>query len=128
MIEQRYEICLEDRKMNYQSQARTIRYYLVQGQGWGRAYIYCAIAEYSVGTYVVMPALDPIGYGWDTIVKGEIIEEISEEEAHRMLPRTIDGPKSIICSISSEEYENASFRMTKSAMRKRMEAEMAEGQ
>lgn len=75
-----------------------------------------------------MPARDPIGYGWDAIVKGEIIDEISEEEAYQMLPRTVEEPKSIICSISSEEFENASFRMTKSAMRKRMEAEMAAGQ
>ena len=75
-----------------------------------------------------MPALDLIGYGWNAIVKGGIIDEISEEVAYQMLPRTVEGPKSIICSISNEEYENASFRMTKSAMRKRMEAEMAANQ
>ena len=98
------------------------------GQGWSRAYIYSAIAKYPAGTYVIIPALDPIGYGWDTFVKGEIVEEISEEEAYQMLPRTVEGPKSIIYSISNEEYENAGFRMTKSAMRKRMEAEMAAGQ
>lgn len=114
--------------MDNRFQERKIRYYLVLGQGWRRAYIYCAIAEYPAGTYVIIPALDPIGYGWDTFVKGEIIEEISEEEADQMLPRTVEGSKSIVCSISNEEYENASFRMTKSAMRKRMEAEMAVGQ
>lgn len=107
---------------------RKIRYYLVLGQGWSWAYIYCAIAEYPAGTYVIIPALDPIGYGWDAIVKGEIIGEISEEEAYQMLTKNIEGPKSIICSISNEEYENADFRMTKSVTRKRMEAEIAAGQ
>lgn len=114
--------------MDNQFQERKIRYYLVMGQGWSRAYIYCAIAAYPVGTFVIMPALDPIGYGCDAIVKGEIIDEISEEEAYQMLPRTVEGPKSIICLISSDEYENAGFRMTKSAMRKQMEADMAAGQ
>lgn len=114
--------------MDNRFQERKIRYYLVQGQGWSRAHIYSAIAEYLVGTYVIMPALDSIGYGWNAIVKGEIIDEISEEVAYQMLPRTVEGPKSIICSISNEEYENDGFRMTKSAMRKRMEAEMAAGQ
>ena len=119
---------MEDKKMDSNLRTRKIRYYLVLGQGWSRAYIYCAVVEYRVGTYVIMPALDPIGYGWDTIVKGEIIDEISKEEVYQMLPRTIEGPKSISCSISSEEYENASIRMTKTAMKKRMEAEMAEDQ
>ena len=128
MTDQQREICLGNRKMDNRFQERKIRYYLVQGQGWSRAYIYSAIAEYLVGTYVIMPALDLIGYGWDAIVKGEIIDVISEEEAYQMLPRTVEEPKSIICSISSEEFENASFRMTKSAMRKRMETEMAAGQ
>lgn len=77
--------------MDNRSQKRKIRYYLVQGQGRSRAYIYSAIAVYLVGTYVIMPARDPIGYGWDAIVKGEIIDEISEEEADQMLPRTVEG-------------------------------------
>jgi len=113
--------------MDNRIRAREIHYYLVLGQGWSRTYVYCAVVAYPAGTFVIMPALDPVGYGWDAIVKGQIIDEISEDEAYQMLPRTIEGPKSIICSISNEEYDNADFYMTRSAMKKRMKAETDAG-
>ena len=113
--------------MDNRIRAREIHYYLVLGQGWSRTYVYGAVVAYPDGTFVIMPALDPVGYGWDAIVKGQIIDEISEDEAYQMLPRTIEGPKSIICSISSEEYDNGDFYMPRSAMKKRMKAEMDAG-
>jgi len=41
-----------------------------------------------------------------------------------MMPRTEEGMKSLICSITEEEYNNANFYMTKGQMRKRMNSEM----
>ncbi len=110
--------------MNRDDQIKKNRYYLVLGEDWKRPYVYGAVVAYPEGTFVLMPALDKTGYGWDTIVKGEIIAEITGDEAYQMMPRTAEGMKSLICSITEEEYNNANFYMTKGQMRKRMNSEM----
>ena len=93
-------------------------YYLIQGKGWSKPYVLASTLSWPVGTYVLFQAQRCGGMpGENCLVKGVILENITESEADSVL----NGHRltEVICAISENEYYNDDYQLSEREIKAR---------